>query len=199
MARTLTVQEMSAYVLTIASRNQSAMAHALIDTMQQAHKFSLQNYKDQFKGRGGRRLSGRLANSIYVGYPQGEELTAELGVRDIPYGAIHEFGGDIAPVNAKYLWIKTEDAWKSGKFKRFTPKEFYAAAKKKSSPYFYKTNGKKGMAAIEKLNGQILPLFWLTQHVKIPKRPYLTPAIEKAAPLYSKKYSNWFFKLSKGK
>jgi len=198
MARTMTVAEMSAYILTIKSKNESAMAHALVDTMQQAHKFARQNYKENFKGRGGRVLSGRLANHIYVGYENKTPLNAELGVNKIPYAAIHEFGGEIEPVNAKYLWIKTYDAWKSGQFKRLTPSEFYKRAKKKKSKYFYKTNGKKGMAAFTKPDGEVLPLFWLTSKVTIPERPYLTPAIEKAAPLFSGKYTNWFSRLSKG-
>lgn len=180
---TRTLQEMAEYLQGLRDNSQKASGLALIQTMTLSEKYAKQNAKKQFTGRGGRKLSGRLLNSIFSEYSgEGKDQTGYLGTRGIPYGAIHEFGQKGHPLRRKrrWLWIKTEEAWKNSTFKRLTPSEFYKRAKRKNSGYFYFG----GAAMYEKNNGDEIPLFWLKKNVDIPERPYLRPAIEDASGKY---------------
>ena len=197
MARTRPLSEFVNYISGLNTVNEKAQGVALIETMQLAERLAKQNYKKQFKGRGGRRLSGRLLNAIFSEYLP-EKQTALLGTRGVPYGAIHEYGGEIVPVIRKWLWIKSEAAWKDSRFKRITPTEFYQRAKKNSNYFYYKNKVGKMVAMFQSQNGQMLPLFWLAKKVKIPERPYLTPAIEDATKKYNNFYQNRFNQLSEG-
>ena len=164
---------------------------ALIEMTQDVEKRAKQNATNQFKGRNGYTLTGRLLNSIFSGFEKrGKGLPIGfVGVRGIPYGAIHEFGGVITPKKAKNLWVKNYHAPK--KFKRMTPTEFID--KMKSNPTSDLKGGRETFSIITSKDkktkiaalvqnyvtrpDKVTALFFLRQKVTIPKRPYLSPAI----------------------
>jgi len=156
---------------------------------------AIKNSKRQFIGRRERTLTGRLMNSIFwrVGKHQGMD-TAFVGVRGIPYGAISEGpeNGDgtiIRPKRAKFLWVKSNYVNRKGsKFKNFTPKDFYMAAKSDPSHYYYGGMFGSTGVAMYKRGKTLEALFFLKKSVWMPKRPYLRPAAQVA----SSKFNEYF-------
>lgn len=171
------MEKLSEYVGSLKSKLEVAKVKAFIATMQLAESFAKRNATKQFTGRNGRTLTGNLLNSIYVDYKiQNNKLTGSLGVRNIPYGAIHEFGGTIEPVKAQKLWIPQ---YKNAK--KMTPREFMNL--RKSNPREYFLNDK---VAGQKIGTRtIVPFFYLVDKVTIPERPYLRPAMEEAQGHYN--------------
>lgn len=155
---------------------------------QRAETLAKQNSTKQFIGRNGRRLSGRMLNSIFSGFEKGRVLpTSFVGTRGIPYGRIHEEGGEIHPVKAKHLWVKNYEA--PNKFKRLTPTEFMKAMRANPDEYAIIPSQPGGLIAalIDKTSGEVdEPLFFLKKKVKIPKRPYLRPAVKEATKDFAK-------------
>jgi phage gpG-like protein len=196
-----------AQFLTAIKRTQSiaVKAHglALVATTQDAERFARQHYQRQFPGsspRSGYTKSGRLLNAIYSDY-DAANLKSFVGVKGIPYGAIHEYGGTIVPKKAKFLWIRSPQInKKGGKYRRMTPSEFYQRSKSGGEPgknyVFWKTKAGSTIAAVfEKIGKQkekFTPLFFLKKKVQIPARPYIAPGIRQAIPGYSKFYNRFF-------
>ena len=189
--RKLPIQTLFEKIKTIKTKFDLANLEILAKLGSVAELEAKSNSKSQFIGRGGRKLSGRLINSIFwkIG-KHNNKNAAFVGTRGIPYGRIHEYGGKIEPKSAKFLWIRAPYANK-GTFKNFTPKDFYRATKTDPEQYFYSGYfGGKGAAMFKPKGGKTLrALFFLKQSVFMPKRPYLTPAAEKASSLY-KEYFN---------
>lgn len=193
--------------LTAIKRTESiaVKAHglALIATTQAAERFAKLHYQRQFPGseqRMGYVKSGRLLNSIYSDY-DASNLRSFVGVRGIPYGAIHEYGGTIVPKKAKNLWVRSPAINKKGsKYRRMTPSEFYQRAKDNRDPsgkyvYWKAKSGATIAAVFEKVGKnkeRFTPLFFLRKKVKIPARPYIAPGIKQAIPGYNKFYNRFF-------
>lgn len=139
-----------------------------------------------------RTRTGRLVNSIIMGFDReaAEGLYLDragvykpvgwVGVA-MPtgkgYGAIHEYGGIIKPVKAKNLWIPF-----SPLAKKLTPTQFMEMMRRKPRGAFIKD----GMALMA--DGPIIKgkkpswqvVYLLLKEVRIPARPYVTPAVDEA-------------------
>ena len=167
---------------------------ALIEVAQDARKLSIQLAKAQFKGNPsiGRKLTGQLFKSIKVSFEVSNVQLpkAFLTVGGIPYGAIHEYGGVIKPLNKdKSLWVKID--YKTP-YRRMTPSEFMDAKgfRIKAGSSGTKTwsifKSKKGnvvaaeIKTFKTVKPAIRPLFVLKKEVTIPERPYLRPALKAA-------------------
>lgn len=166
---------------------------AQIATILEAHKQALKNEKTQFIGRNGRRLSGQLFNSTYYGFEQdaGEIPSAFLSVRNIPYGRIHEYGGEIKPVKAKKLWLPNYKV--AGKMR---PREFMNLLF--ANPAYYHlfpdvamrwTGNYIAERGIRKKQWE--PLFYLRDSVTMPARPYLTPAVAYAFSRFPERFARF--------
>jgi phage gpG-like protein len=175
--------ELVKHVGEIKDKIQVAKVKAFIATMQLAESFAKRNSTKQFTGRWGRTLTGNLLNNIYVSYKiQGDKMIGELGVRTIPYAAIHEFGGTIKPKNANRLWQPIYE--NSGKM---TPREFMSLRESNKNQYAF--FGNAAGKILNPVRGEeepvnFLPLFALRKEVKIPERPYLRPALQEASLHY---------------
>lgn len=167
------------YVRSLSDASQRAASLATIQAGQYAHAEAIRNAKSQFPGRNDRTLSGGLINSIYVEYdvtPKSPVLEFHLGTRGIPYGAIHEFGGEIEPVKAEKLWIPQYKY--SG---RMTPSEFMKLRRQNPKLYVLTPDMAGRRDNLAGGNDDITPLFMRVDHVEIPERPYLRPALTKSA------------------
>ena len=181
----LGIRELVDYIKALPKGFSLAVAKAHLATLTMAEGFAKKNSTKQFLGRNNRRLSGKLLNSIYSGVEANGE--GFVGVRNIPYGAIHEFGGKIVPVKANYLWIPQRPA-----VGRMTPREFIKLKKDRPSLFFLSPKESPkgarvaGVWSSEKGNTArtLTPLFFLTKEVNMPARPYVGPGIEQALPLY---------------
>jgi len=188
------------YIAEIKSGFKRAHALAAVEMGQKAELIAKKNIIKNFTGRNGYRLTGRLLNSVFWaldtktnnGFPK-----LLVGVRGIPYGAIHEFGGKITPKKAKNLWVKNYNAPKQ--FKRMSPTEFIQAKNQNPGQYiilnktaFWRDTGSKVRARKSVLKGAKLSgnasdwhaLFFLMKKVTIPERPYLRPAVKEVSKIY---------------
>lgn len=177
---------------------------ALVKVLLSGEAKAKDNYRKEFIGRNGRTLSGMLLNSIYSGMekPEGDDLTGFVGVRNIPYGAVHEFGSDgpITPKKAKHLWVKNHHV--DSRFKRMTPREFMQSKMQSPDEFsIHKTKSGnlaawhvdligKGKAKRQKVTA----LFFLLDSVKIPERPYIRPAVAEAWEEYPLAFAQFIAK-----
>lgn len=208
---TIDIGQFSRVIQSTSDLMQKSKYQGLLVVTQQAVASAKYNSTQQFIGRRGYTLSGRLLNSIRSRYEKdGDNASSFVGSYGIPYGAIHEKGGKIEPKNWKYLWMRLPAAQrKAGQFAGISPKEFYNLAKKRNSGYYY-ANSKRGnlfamyrdpdLDSDEVQNkGLGVPLFWLRTSVFIPKRPYLKPAVDKAnkalAPTIKEIFLNYIKRL----
>lgn len=167
-------------------------AAALLEITLKAEGYAKRNVTTNFIGRNGRKLSGRLLNSIFSGFNVSPGLslpTGFIGTRGLPYGAIHETGGTITPKKAKYLWVKN---YYADKYRRLTPKQWFTMFQKTARDrgdgvnyeFRYNKSGKPWAAGVEE-DGEFTPLFYLRDQVTIPARPYIMPAVERAVDDYA--------------
>lgn len=177
MTAALDIKDMARIIRESSDATDRALSLAQIVHIQRAQVEARKNAQENFIGRGDRRLSGALMNSIYTGYEQetGNAVpSAFIGVRNIPYGAIHEFGsqglpgGVIKPTKSKKLWIPAR-----ANAGRMTPREFVNMMKAQPSRYFITDKG----AFREDAPDVYTPLFYRVDQVRIPERPYLRPAL----------------------
>lgn len=183
MASVLGIREMVDFIKASSDVFERSATKAQIATIKKAEVFARKFAQRQFIGRNYRRLSGILFNSIYSGYertPASNIPTAFLSTRNIQYGAIHEFGGDIEPKKAKHLWIPQHKH--AGKM---TPRDFIRAKERDPASFFLNDNvAARVMNPGSKGPKRMLPLFFLVDRVRIPERPYLRPAVDEASDLY---------------
>jgi len=186
MPTVLDIREIVDYIKGMESGIRRAITKAHVATMLKAEAFAKSNAQRQFIGRNDRRLSGALMNSIYsgfekeAGYPVGF-----VGVRNVPYGAVQEFGteglpgGVIKPVKAKKLWIPQHK-----NIGKMTPREFIKL--KMQNPRMFFLNDKvAGQWENPKSKAKrLIPMFFLVDKVKIPARPYIRPGIESALEFF---------------
>ena len=116
-----------------------------------------------------------LLNSITDEGPRrkGTRIIGGVGT-NIPYGPTHEFGATIRPKTAKFLTIPLPAAkTKAGR----------SRGGARSFPNTFVRRSKAGnLILFQKLGSRIIPLFVLKKMVKIPKRPWLKPAVTKSVP-----------------
>ncbi len=177
MATLVDIQDFIAYLRTLPRGFERSRGKALQQTSVLARNESLKNARGQFIGRNGRRLSGTLLNSIFSSIENEgtKPVGFVVGVRNIPYGAIHEFGGKIEPVKAKKLWIPQYKF--AGKM---TPREFIRSKRQQPGLFFLNDEVAGKWENPESKARTLVPLFFLVDEVRIPERPYLRPAIEVA-------------------
>lgn len=180
------IAELVEYVKSLPEGMARAKAKAMLATITLAERYAKQNAKEQFVGRNDRKLSGQLLNSIYSGAEkEGGEFVGFVGVRNVPYGAIHEFGSDglpggvIKPVKAKNLWLPQYK--NAGKM---TPREFIRLKIQKPDQFFMNDKVAGRWQNPKSKAKRLVPLFFLVKKVRIPERPYLRPALIEAAELY---------------
>jgi len=215
MAKQRNITELVAYLKQTRNLFVKGYGLALIEMTQNVEGLAKRNVTQQFTGRNGRTLTGRLLNSVFSGFEkQGSGLPIGfVGVRGIPYGAIHEYGGVITPKKAKNLWLKNHRA--PAKFKRLTPREFVERMQKNSANRTHGQEtyniipGKNGPTAVvqknfktadsglsaKSLDNKIIPLFFLRKKVTIPERPYLRPAIKEGVSGFHKGINKHVFNI----
>lgn len=172
MTTALDIKELPRFIKESGDAVDKAISLAQIVHIQRAQVEARKNAQENFIGRNDRRLSGALMNNIFTGYEReagNDSVTAFIGVKNIPYGAIHEFGGEIKPVKARKLWIPAR-----ANAGRMTPREFINIMRS-DDRYFITPKG-----AFREDGAGITPLFYRVDKVKIPERPYLRPALATA-------------------
>lgn len=110
--------------------------------------------------RGGR--SGALRQSVAVDVV-GDLLKVTVGNANVPYAAIHEYGGVIYPKNAKYLTIPLADEYRGKRAGEFSTLTFFE--NEKNNKFLYDSKEERYA-------------YLLRRSVKIPERPYIRPAIK---------------------
>lgn len=128
------------------------------------------NVKERFTVRHGQ--SGLLGITM-IRRPQ--RLEVAVGPR-VVYGRIHEFGGIIRPKNAKYLSIPVGD--------------LKGSPRKHPGLWFLRVKGKLLM-----LDDAKRIQYVLVKSVKIPARPYLSPALKSETPAIEKLFAEAGLKL----
>jgi len=131
--------------------------------------------------------TGRLRASIAARLEPGPNDALDLKLRagggnsgpDVPYAAIHEYGGIIRPVRRKWLAIPLPIARTAAGVSRYqTPRDV---------PGLRFMLSKRGNALLVDKKG--VPWYVLKKSVSIPKRPYLLPALLKAGADLQKQLS----------
>lgn len=127
------------------------------------------NAKGRVLGRRGNPDTGNLARRIFpkIRFSKKKAITVgslNVDLRQVPYGRIHEEGGVITPKRAQNLTIPFPGI-------RGFVRDF--------SDTFVQTSKAGNRIVFQNIGNEIRPLFTLKRQVKIPKRPYLAPAIQK--------------------
>lgn len=142
--------------------------------------------KENLSGRVLRVGSGRLRASAQGTTEAGPDRVTAIarvggvGVGEVPYAAIHEHGGTIYPKRGRFLAIPMGPALKGGKnggagmWPRDIPDLKFVPIKGGAQGMLVKRMGKGKSASW-------VPWFHLVRSVRMPRRPYLRPAAEKAA------------------
>jgi hypothetical protein len=206
MARIYEIRELAGVISRIGDTTRRAHIAALIRTVQLGEKLAKINSRNVFKGTRIRPKTGNLMNSIFSGYvlnSSGDDIAeGVVGVRSKkgnagtrPYGRIHEYGGPIVPRKAKNLWIPLLGPKTTGPgspYRNMSPSDFVDAMKQRqanAAARFAIIPGRKGPVAIvsmrnrskaRKVKEKVIAMFALRQHVEMPERPYIRPAVREA-------------------
>lgn len=114
------------------------------------------------------RRTGNLARLQTEVRTSGETITGLLGPV-VAYGLIHEIGGTIRPKKAKYLAIPSDRVKTAAGVQRASPRDF-------ANTFFHRRGDR--LFLLQKTGASSVQLlFTLVKKVKIPKRPYLAPAL----------------------
>ena len=189
MAKVRNIKELSVYLRNTRSAIVRGHGEAMLRVLQEVEAVAKRNVTREFIGRNGRRLSGRLLNSVFTGFDPftpGQSLPRGfVGTRGVPYGRIHEEGGKIVPKTAKWLWIK-QYGGKADQFRRLTPTDFVTKMKQKDRRFKILGKGTPGKVAVFQAfkDGDFVKLFALAQSVDMPARPYLRPAVDEVIAKY---------------
>jgi hypothetical protein len=191
MARVYEIRELAGVISRIGDTTRRAHIAALIRTVQLGEKLAKINSRNVFKGTRIRPKTGNLMNSIFSGYvlnSSGDDIAeGVVGVRSKkgnagtrPYGRIHEYGGPIVPRKAKNLWIPLLGPKTTGlasPYRNMSPSDFVDAMKRKGPVAIVslQRSTKSG-----KVKQKVIAMFALRQHVEMPERPYVRPAVREA-------------------
>lgn len=132
---------------------------------------------------GSGRLRASAQGSVDV---SGDRVTAVArvgggGVGEVPYASIHEHGGVIRPKRGRFLAIPMGPALKGGKnggagmWPRDIPGLTFIPIKGGAQGMLVKRMGRGKSASW-------VPWFHLVRSVRMPKRPYLAPAVDAVVP-----------------
>ncbi|QDP52989.1 MAG: hypothetical protein Unbinned4118contig1001_23 [Prokaryotic dsDNA virus sp.] len=138
----------------------------------------LEKYAKLNAGRVLNVRSGRLRSSISA-KPLADEkgniiLTLQAGGRKkgVSYARIHEEGGEIRPVKGKFLTIPIHKSLFTG-----SGVQRYASVRDVPDPLAPAQTRKGQMVLVHQMTGEVFYL--LRKRVKIDRRPYLKPAVNK--------------------
>lgn len=180
------VRELANYINSIKDAVNKAEFKSMLILMSHIEGLAKRNAIKQFTGRNGRKLSGRLLNAISTRVDHTTGI-GYLGTRSIPYGRTHEYGAHLTkPGNGrrKWFWIK-QWGGAADDFRRMTPREFVTRMRADNRFKIIGT-GSPGKAAVYQAvkDAEPITLFALAKEIKIPARPYLTPAIKEGLKLF---------------
>lgn len=127
------------------------------------------------------RLRGSIASSVKVDSNRNLVISLRAGGRDkdVTYAGIHEYGGRngtgiIKPVNARYLYIPVHKSLFTKGGAR------YASVRDVPEPLTPPLMSRRGnMVVLSQRTGEVF--YALKDQVKIPRRPFLKPAIDRVA------------------
>jgi phage gpG-like protein len=108
--------------------------------------------------------SGNLKNSVQVMQKSDFAWKLTVGSAQVPYAAIHEYGGEIRPKKAKWLTIPMDDAAIGHYAREFENLTFVLSKKKEGTAYLF--------------SDAHLLMYLLVKKVRMPKRPYIQPACD---------------------
>lgn len=132
--------------------------------------------------------SGRLRSSLKVPGMEGifkierraMEILGRLGTK-VPYGPTHEYGATIKPVRKQWLTIPLGAVKTPAGVARGRARDFQNT--------FFRRSKTGNLILFQKRGERIIPLFVLKKQVKIPKRPYLDPAVRKSLGWITDRFS----------
>ncbi len=192
--KVLDIRQLVDFIKNMQSGIRKSILKAQVAVIQKAEVYAKQNAKAQFVGRNDRKLSGALLNGIYSGFETSTSGDPEgfIGVRNVPYGAIHEFGseglpgGVITPQKAKKLWIPQHK-----NVGKLTPREFIRLKMQNPGEYYLSDKVAGQWQNPKSKSRRLIPLFFLVDKVKMPARPYLRPALEVAVQEFPNYFSRF--------
>lgn len=131
------------------------------------------------------RRTGNLARSMGMRVERDTEGTwegvigsgASLRTARMSYANIHETGGIIRPINAKYLAIPVGEARTPAGVARFKPRDIEGAGYEKS---FIRRTRAGNLMIFGKSGLNLVPLFVLKKEVRIPARRYMSITVEQS-------------------
>ena len=124
--------------------------------------------KRRLSGESLRVRSGILRRSIGTEIRE-DGAEGRVGPQGIPYGRIHELGGEVRPVRARYLTIPLDAAKTPAGVARGRATDFKNT--------FFRRSAAGNLILFMQQGKGIVPLFVLKQRVRIPARPYLAPVM----------------------
>ena len=136
-------------------------------------RFGKQNASSRLNVRSG-RLRASISGSAMKDTRGNVVLQLQAGGRDkdVSYARIHEEGGPIRPVSAKFLTIPISDKLFTG-----AGVQRYASVRDVPEPLSFAQSLKGQPLLVHQMTGEVF--YILKKQVKIPRRPYLKPAVDR--------------------
>lgn len=136
-------------------------------------RFGKQNASSRLNVRSG-RLRASISGSAMKDTRGNVVLQLQAGGRDkdVSYARIHEEGGTIRPVSAKFLTIPISDKLFTG-----AGVQRYASVRDVPEPLSFAQSLKGQPLLVHQMTGEVF--YILKKQVKIPRRPYLKPAVDR--------------------
>jgi len=138
-------------------------------------RFGKQNASSRLNVRSG-RLRASISGSAMKDTRGNVVLQLQAGGRDkdVSYARIHEEGGTIRPVNAKFLTIPISDKLFTG-----AGVQRYKSVRDVPDPLTFAQSRKGQPLLLHEVTGEVF--YILKKQVKIPRRPYLKPAVDRVS------------------
>lgn len=148
-----------------------------------------------------KRRTGRLASSVNQRgvIRQGKARIVVINTgggakgKEVPYASIHEKGGTITAKNGKNLTIPVGEALTPAGVARFSAREVI----QNPSTFGYKSTFFHKNILLGSKDKQTDILFILKKSVKIPKRPYMKPALESSRSAIKSIFNNEIVSLTR--
>jgi len=136
-------------------------------------RFGKQNASSRLNVRSG-RLRASISGSAMKDTRGNIVLQLQAGGRDkdVSYARIHEDGGTIRPVNAKFLTIPISDKLFTG-----AGVQRYKSVRDVPDPLTFAQSRNGQPLLLHEVTGEVF--YILKKQVKIPRRPYLKPAVDR--------------------
>lgn len=200
MAKTLEIKDLVRVIRRTRENTFKSLQLAILELSVKGEGLAKKNAARIFTGTTFRPKTGALLNAIFAGFQVNERnktIEGFVGVRankgrqgTKPYGRAHEFGAVITPKRAKWLWIPIRSS-KTKNFENMTPSDFVQQMKRPGGEFTI-IDGKSGSGKVAVWNqaarfnktrqtSDLIALFALKKRVELPKRPFVTPAVQKVA------------------